>query len=151
MKTVKFGIFGLSGRGKSIFNNILLNNGEIVAVCDRNAALLAEAKEQLGDVATYADFDTFIAHEGMDAVFICNFFHDHARFAIQALKRNIHVLSECLSNVTMAEGVALIRAAEESSAFYMLEENFPFMTFNREIKRVCEEGTLGRILPHPLA
>ena len=53
-------------------------------------------------------------HPGMEAVFLCNFFHDHAPFAIKALERNIHVLSECTSNGTMAEGVALVRAAKKS-------------------------------------
>ena len=37
-RTVKFGIFGL-GRGSTFYNVILSNNGEIVAVCDRNEKL----------------------------------------------------------------------------------------------------------------
>lgn len=146
MKTIKMGIFGL-GRGSSFYNNILLNNGEIVAVCDQNESRLESAKKTLGeDLATYTDFDEFLNHEGLEAVFLCNYFHEHAPYAIKALEKNIHVLSECTSNATMADGVALVRAAEKSRAKYMISENYPFMIFNREMKRVYEGGTLGKVL-----
>lgn len=140
------GIFGL-GRGSSFYDSILLNNGEIVAVCDINKDKLEEAKKHLGnDLATYTDFDAFLNHEGLEAVFLCNYFHEHAPYAIKALEKNIHVLSECTSNGTMAEGVALVRAAEKSKAIYMLSENYPFMKFNLEMRRIFRSGKLGKLL-----
>ena len=146
MKKVKIGIFGIR-RGSDFYNKILQNNGDIVAVCDIREDRLEEAREKLGkDIACYTDFDKFIEHEGMEAVFLCNFFHEHAPYAIKALERNIHVLSECTSNGTMAEGVALVRAAEKSRAFYMLAENYPFMKQCVQIKKVCDSGTLGKFL-----
>ena len=145
-KTIQFGIFGL-GRGASFYQSILANNGDVVAVCDRDTAKLEEARKHLSkDVATYTDFDSFLNHKGLEAVFLCNFFHEHAPYAIKALERNIHVLSECTSNGTMAEGVALVRAAERSGAIYMLSENYPFMKFNKEMHRICRGGTLGKVL-----
>jgi len=146
MRQIKFGIFGL-GRGGSFYRDILANNGDIVAVCDRSEEKLEEAKQFLGkDLATYKDFDSFIAHEGLEAVFLCNYFHEHAEYAIKALERDIHVLSECTSNSTMAEGVALVRAAEKSKAFYMLAENYPYMLFNQEMHRIYQGGSLGKCL-----
>ena len=145
-RTVKFGIFGL-GRGSTFYNVILSNNGEVVAVCDRNEKKLADAKKFLGDdLTTYTDFDEFLNHEGLEAIFLCNNFNQHVPFAIKALEKGIHVLSECSSNSTMAEGVALVRAAEKSKAIYMLSENYPFMIFNKEMRRVYRGGTLGKLL-----
>lgn len=145
-KVIKFGIFGL-GRGSTFYNAVLTNNGEIVAVCDRDEQKLAEAAEKLGrDVGLYRDFDSFLQHPGLEAIFLCNNFHQHAEFAIKALDAGIHVLSECTSNATMADGVALVRAAEKSSAIYMLAENYPFMKFNLEMKRIFDGGTLGKFL-----
>ena len=155
-RSIKIGIFGL-GRGSSFYDSILLNNGDIVAICDQNEQKLADAKEKLGAVAAYTSFDDFIEHTGMEAVMLCNFFHEHTYYAIRALEKGIHVLSECTSNATMAEGVALMRAVEKSSAFYMISENYPFMLFNREITRVCRGGSLGKVLfaegeyNHPVA
>lgn len=145
MRKIKMGVFGL-GRGSSQYDSILLNGGEIVAVCDVNEERLAKAKEKLGDIGTYKDFDSFINHPGLEAVLLCNFFHEHAPYAIKALEKNIHVLSECTSNGTMAEGVELVRAAEKSKAFYMLDENYPHMKFNREMRKIFRGGTLGDLL-----
>lgn len=145
-KTIKFGIFGL-GRGSDFYKNVLMNNGEIVAVCDMSQEKLDTARKELGEnLATYTSFDKFINHDGLEAIFLCNYFHEHTPYAIKALEKNIHVLSECTSNATMAEGVALVRAAEKSKAIYMLSENYPFMRFNVEMRRVFRSGALGKLI-----
>lgn len=145
MKKIKLGIFGL-GRGGGYFDNILINNGEIVAVCDKNEEKLKDASKKLGnETALYSDFDSFINHE-MDAVFLANYFNEHTEYAIRCLEKNLHVLCECASNATMGEGVALVRAAEKSSGMFMLAENYPFMIFNQEMKRVYQDGSLGKVL-----
>ena len=143
-KKIRIGIFGL-GRGLNNAKAIMLNNAEIVAVCDKKRRLREKAREQLGDVAVYSDFDEFIKAD-MDAVYLANYFPEHAPYAIKALERNIHVISECLSNGTMAEGVALVRAAEKSKAIYMLAENYPYMLFNQEMQRVYATGVLGEVM-----
>ena len=92
-----------------------------------------------------SDFDSFIEHD-MDAVILANFFHEHAPFAIKCFEKGLHVFSECISNGTMAEGIELVKSFEKSNSIYMLAENYPQMIFNREIKRICDSGTLGKIL-----
>ena len=145
MKNIRIGIFGL-GRGGDMISNILLCNGEIVALCDGDEEKLAKGlKASGGTAATYTSFDKFLEHP-MDAVLLCNYFPQHAPYAIRCLEKGISVLSECTAASTMAECVALVRAAEKSRATYCLLENYPHMTFNREIKRVCDGGTLGKIL-----
>jgi len=145
MKKIRIGVFGL-GRGSSYFDNITNNNGEIVAVCERDDKKLKEALDYLGDSTTgYKDFDEFIEHE-MDAVFIANCFHEHTPFVLRALEKDLHVLCECTSNTTMGEGVQLVRATKKSKGIYMLAENYPYMLFNQEMKKVYEDGTLGKVL-----
>lgn len=145
MKKIRLGIFGL-GRGSGFAEPIIVNGGEVVALCDRDENKMAEAAENLENKpAMYTDFDKFIEHD-MDAVFLSNCFHEHAPFAIRCLEKGLNVLSECTSNITMAEGVALVRAAEKSKGIYMLAENYPFMLFNQEMKKVYQGGTLGKVL-----
>ncbi|MBQ1269221.1 MAG: Gfo/Idh/MocA family oxidoreductase [Clostridia bacterium] len=145
MKPIKVGIFGLS-RGMAYAESFLLCNAEIVAICDSNEERLKSASEKLNGKATlYTEFDAFIAHD-MDAVLLANYFDQHTPYAIRCLEKGIHVLSECTASTTMAESVALVRAAEKSSAIYMLGENYPFMCFNREMRRVMQSGILGRPL-----
>ena len=144
MKKIRIGIFGLR-RGSSFFDEIKANGGELVAVCEMDEEHTKTVAEHIEGAAVYTDFDEFINHP-MDAVLLCNFFPEHAKYAVKCLERNINVLSECVSNATMAEGVMLTEAAQKSSAIYMLAENYPYMSFNREMKRVYRNGTLGQIM-----
>lgn len=145
MKRIKLGIFG-SGRGMDIAKNFMLLDCDVIAVCEFDSARMKKAEDMLGDTATYyEDFDKFIEHD-MDAVVIANNFHEHAPYAIKCFEKGIHVYCECISNGTMAEGVELIRAFEKSNSIYMLAENYPQMKFNREMKRIVNGGTLGKIL-----
>ncbi len=147
MKKIKIGIFG-AGRGMDIARNFMLLNCDIVALCDNIAERQSEAAKQLdSSVALYDDFDKFIEHD-MDAVVLANFFDEHAPYAIKCFEKGLHVFSECISNGTMAEGVELIKAYEKvkDNVVYFLAENYPQMIFNREMKRIVDTGTLGKIL-----
>ncbi len=145
MEKIKIGIFG-AGRGIDIAKNFMLLDCEIVALCDFNEKRRNKGLKELGDnVAAYENFEDFIEHE-MDAVVLANYFHEHTPYAIKCFERGIHVFSECISNGTMAEGVELIRAYEKTDSIYMLAENYPQMIFNREMKKICDGGTLGKII-----
>lgn len=145
MKRYKIGIFG-AGRGIDIAKNLMLLDCDIVALCDFNESRAVEGLKKLGfDVPVYKDFDFFIEQE-MDAIVLANYFHEHAPYAIKCFEKGIHVFCECISNGTMAQGVELLRAYEKSKSIFMIAENYPQMIFNREMKRVCDGGTLGKIL-----
>ena len=145
MSNLKIGVFG-TGRGMDIARNFMLLGCEVVAICDNHVERREKAAKTLdSSVAVYDDFDKFIEHD-MDAVVLANFFHEHAPYAIKCFEKGLHVYSECISNGTMAEGVELLQAFEKSNSIYMLAENYPQMIFNREMKRVCDTGTLGKIL-----
>ena len=145
MEKIKFGVFGL-GRGASFIGNMEKNGAELVAVCDKDEKLLNKFRERYPEAGAYDNFDDFICHEGLDAIVVANYFHEHAPYAIKALEKNIHVLSECTPAGTMGEAVALVRAAEKSDAIYMLAENYPYMKFNQEMRRVYQSGVLGKVL-----
>ena len=146
MEKIRIGVFGAGTRGRHLSWSFMMLDCEIVALCDTREDELKKTAESVGgEVAVYHDFDSFIEHD-MDAVILANFFNEHAPYAIRCLEKGLHVYSECISNGTMAEGVELIRAFEKSNAVYMLAENYPQMIFNREIKRVCDGGTLGKVV-----
>ena len=145
MKKIRVGVFGL-GRGMVFVENTIICGGEVVAICDKNKALVERVSKTLPNATPYTDFDEFIEHEGLDAVVLTNYFHEHAPYAVRALEKNIHVISECTSAGTMGDAVALVRAAEKSKAVYMLAENYPFMLPNQEMRRVYQSGSLGKVM-----
>ena len=145
MDKIRIGVFGV-GRGMDLAQCCMMMDAEIVAVCDNHKERREAAMKKLDkSVVAYENFDDFINHP-MDAVILANNFYQHAPYAIKCFERNIHVLSECISNGTMGEGVALARAFAKSKSIYMLAENYPQMLFTREMKRVADTGTLGKIV-----
>ncbi|MBQ8235216.1 MAG: Gfo/Idh/MocA family oxidoreductase [Clostridia bacterium] len=80
-RKIRFGLFGL-GKGSSFYNEINYCGGEVVAVCDKDPDRIEQARRELGyEVAGYANFDEFLSHKGLEAVFLCNYFHEHAEYA----------------------------------------------------------------------
>ena len=145
MSKLKIGVFGVR-RGYDYIRALLLLGCDVVAICDNRESQRKEMVRVLGKgVTAYESFEDFIEHD-MDAVVICNNFHEHAPYVIECFKRNLHVFCECMAAGTMAECVELARAHENSKSIYMLAENYPMMLFNREMKRICDGGTLGKIL-----
>ncbi|MBO4219896.1 MAG: Gfo/Idh/MocA family oxidoreductase [Clostridia bacterium] len=147
MKKFRIGVFG-TRRGMDIGYNLYSLGCELVAVCDFLEDSLTRTRELVKreklNTVICNDFDEFIKQD-MDAVVLGNYFHEHAPYAIRCFEKGIHVISECISNSTMAEGVELLRAFKKSNSIYMLAENYPQMVFNREMKRIKDTGTLGKI------
>jgi len=142
-KKIRVGVVGVD-RGRSFARGAGPGIGmELVALCDIWEERLRQAGDEFG-VATYSEYEEFLEHE-MDAVVLANYFHEHAPFAIKALRAGKHVMSETAANKTLAEGVALCRAVEETDRIYMLAENYPFTVFNQEMARLYRDGEIGRV------
>ena len=96
MEKIRVGIFGFS-RGGAYAKHFLDNNAEIVAVCEKDEKRLKRAEDLLGESASYyKDFDSFIEHEGLQAVLLANYFNEHTEYAVRLLEKNIHVLRQGL-------------------------------------------------------
>ena len=149
MEPIKYAVVG-TGRGKVFMHPNPELNMKLMAICDRNEKKLAICKSRYDNedksVELYTDYDEMLAKADIDAVILANYFHEHAEFAIKALKAGKHVLSECVAMGTLAEGVALCRAVEESGKIYMIAENYPFTKSRMEMRRLYQSGELGEIL-----
>jgi predicted dehydrogenase len=142
-KPIRVGVIGV-GRGQSFTRGATdLVGMKLVAICDTWKERLDPVGKQY-KVSTYTDYDKFLEHD-MDAVVLANYFHEHATFAIKALKAGKHVMSECSCNSTLAEGVELCRTVEKTGLTYMLAENYPYTAFNMEMRRVYRTGEIGEV------
>ena len=148
--TINIGMFG-AWRGNSYIDLIAAEDPsviKIVAVCDKQADKLDNVKG-LDGAKLFKDFDDFIEYGksvGMNAVFLANYFHEHAIYAIKAMEAGMDVVSECTSAATMKQCVDLVRCVERTGRRYMIAENYPFSTSNLEMKHQIEGGTLGTLL-----
>jgi len=142
-KPIRVGVIGV-GRGQSFMHQAPYAGMELVAICDTWQERLDEVGKRYS-IATYTDYDRFLEHD-MDAVVLANYFHEHAPFAIKALKAGKHVMSECAACNTLAEGVALCRTVEQTGKIYMLAENYPYTALTLELARLYKAGEIGRVL-----
>ena len=142
--SIRIGVFG-SRRGRALALNAEAAGMTIVAVCDRSEKSLSEWEREGFAGSLYTDFEALLRHD-LDAVVIANFFHQHAEYAIRALHAGLHVLCETSACRTLAEGVAVARAAEHSGKIYMLSENFPYFSFYQEMRRLYRSDAIGRVM-----
>lgn len=149
MSTVKIGVFG-AWRGNSYIE--LFRNEpdiEIVAICDKNIDELLEETNSFEGAVLCRDFGTFITEgkkAGMNAVFLANYFHQHAPYAIKAMNEGLDVISECTAASTLKECVELVECVERTKRRYMLAENYPFMNMNLKMEQIISSGELGSLL-----
>ena len=143
-KTIKVGVVGV-GRGRTMIEYCRhVKGAKTVAICDNYKILLDKAKKDYeGEgVEFYEDFDEFLNHD-MDLVVLANFATEHAPFAVKALEKGFHVLSEVLPMQTMKEAVELIEAVERTGKKYFYAENYCYMGAPRKMKELYREGKLG--------
>ena len=144
MEKIKIGVLG-AYRGASMINYCKdANNAEIVAICDNAPDALEEQKKRCKglNIAFYDNFEDFIKHD-MDAVVLANYAHEHAPFAIKAMRCGKHVYSEVLPMQTMKEAVELIETVEETGMIYAFGENYCYMNAPYEMKKLYEQGKIG--------
>jgi len=152
MEKIRFGVFG-AWRGEAFIRIVHTFREEamLTAVCDWNEEKLSAARKICREAGTeesvqfFRDFDAFI-DSGMDVVVLCNSFPEHAPYAIRAMEKGIHVISECTSAATLKECVELCEAVERTGCKYMIAENYPFTPDRLEMARLAREGKLGKIL-----
>ena len=140
-RDIRVGVVGV-GRGQSFMASAKATGMRLVAICDIWEERLKEVGTKQG-VATFNDFDKMLEYD-LDAVVLANYFHEHAPLAIKALGAGKHVMSECAACHTLAEGVALARAVEKFGKIYMLAENYPYMAYNQEMRRLFRKGLIGQ-------
>ena len=141
---IRVGVVGV-GRGSGFARGAGPHLGmQLVAMCDTWEERLNPVAKELG-VAAYTDYDEFLSHD-MDAVVLANYFHQHAPLAVKALRADKHVMSETAACFTLAEGVDLVETVEKTGKIYMFAENYPYMRFNQEMRRLCQAGKVGQFV-----
>jgi predicted dehydrogenase len=141
---IRVGVVGI-GRGQGFARGATEALGmKLVALCDTWGERVRSVGKELG-VAAYTDYARFLEHD-LDAVILANYFHQHAPFAIQALQAGKHVMSETSACFTLAQGVALVEAVEQSGRIYMFAENYPYTVRNLEMRRLYRSGAIGEFV-----
>lgn len=144
-KTIRLAVIGY-GRGGGVFNEAVAGFDGIVpaAVCDLDPAKRESARKKHPDIQAFEKYDEMLARAELDAVIIGTPAHLHAEFAIKALAKNIHVLSEIPSVWSVAEVDGLWKAHLKSKAIYMTGANANFKACIDAAVDLQKRGLFGK-------
>lgn len=139
------GIVGAGRRGGSFRAGLDAAGIRVTAVCDVDAARMADSAARMGAGKQYRDYERMLQRSGIDAVIIATPMQLHAPMAIAALERDIHVLSEVPAGVSLDQCRALVRACRSSRAVYMMAENCVYLRNNMLVAELVRRGLFGQV------
>lgn len=143
-RRIKLGVWGL-GRGMHLVKAAAACNLDIVAGCDFNPHFLETFRKGIPHGRFTDNAEEFLSWD-FDAVLLATFCPAHGPHSVQCLEAGKHVLAEVTAFHTVAEGVALVEAAERSGKVYQLAENYPFSPPNRYLAQAWQTGLFGELV-----
>lgn len=145
-------VVGLGGRGRSLINNVLVNNEDVnvAAVCDvyedRVQLTLERIKEKGGNAIGYLDYKKAINHEGIDAVCVFTGWENHTEVAIYAMEHGKAVASEVGCEYSLENLFRLVETQERTGSPYMFMENCCYDRSELLVTAMARKGIFGSIV-----
>lgn len=118
---------------------------EIVALCNRSAAAGKAVQEKFNVPRHYTDFEEMILTEKPDFVDIITPPETHLEMCRFASKHGIHIICQKPLAPTIQEAEEIVHLTSEAGVRFMVHENWRFQPWYREIKRLIDQGHIGRV------
>lgn len=141
---MKFAIIGCGRIGNRHAEHIL-NNGELVAVCDVDEEKAKKLAHSTNSFYYNQLSDLLHAHPEIDVIAICTPNGLHASQSIEALNAGFHVLCEKPMAINVQDCGEMIKAAERSNKRLFAIKQNRFNPPVAALKKIIEEGKLGSI------
>ncbi|RED96632.1 Gfo/Idh/MocA family protein [Marinoscillum furvescens] len=140
--------FGIVGCGRIAFRHAkhISNLGKLVAACDVDENRAETLTDKYGGRA-YGSYEEMLDACGeIDVISVCSPNGLHSEHSITALKRGFHVLCEKPMAISVQDCGEMIKAAEKANKRLFIVKQNRFNPAIAEVKRLVDEGKLGRIL-----
>jgi scyllo-inositol 2-dehydrogenase (NADP+) len=121
---------------------------ELTAVCDVNPERIAAARELAPDVAAFADAQEMLDSGLVDVVVVSTPPNTHHYWAMEALRRGIHVVLEKPMALTAAECDEAMALASEKGLTLIVFQNRRFDADFVTIRRLIREGAIGEVFQY---
>jgi len=143
---LNWGVMGAGGIARVFCNGMRFSKtGQIAAVASRSKARADQLATAFSIPKQYTDYESLLADDEIDAVYICNIHPAHAEWAIKAAQAGKHILVEKPIGMNYQEAEAMIEAAREHDVFLM--EAFMYRCHPQTLKLVAlvREGAIGQV------
>ena len=146
-KTVRWGILGCSGIGKSrtIPGLLACENAELYAIAGRNEEKLKAYAEPFAPKKLYTDYQALLDDENVDAVYLPLPNGIHMEWVEKAAKAGKHILCEKPMALTEEQVREMFAAAKANGV--LLEEAYAYRhaQLAQKVKEILDSGAIGRI------
>ena len=143
---IRLAVIGYGYWGPRIVRNFRAVEGcEVVAIGDKNPAALKRAAKEFPGVETTSDIKAILESPTIDAIAIVTPVWTHFELAQSALNNGKHVFVEKPFTSTAAQAEQLVELAERKHLQIMVDHTFLFTGAVRRIRKMVDEGTLGKL------
>ncbi len=150
MDKLKFGIIGC-GRIAQRHAEHIQKIGTLVATCDIILDKAKELADKYNAKAYQSENDLLKAHPEINVIAICSPNGLHAAHSIAALKTGFHVLCEKPMALSVQDCGEMINAAEKANRRLFIVKQNRFNPPVAAVKKIIEEGKLGKIFSAQLS
>ena len=145
MTKLKFAILGC-GRIAQRHAEHIANQASLTAVCDLNEERRNELAKKY-HCKVYASLEDLLQQEkNLDLVAVCTPNGLHAAHSISCLEAGIHVLCEKPMAISVRDCERMIKAADKSGKHLFIVKQNRFNAPIAELKKIVDEGRLGKII-----
>ena len=148
---VRLGIIGIGNQGSSYAKHFVKENWvpdiELVAIADINPARIAWAKENLSPDLAYFDDAIAMLDSGLINACVVSIPHyDHPRYAMQCMKRGIHVMCEKPAGVYTRQVREMNEEAKKHpDVVFGMMFNQRTNCLYRKMRELVQSGKYGRV------
>lgn len=148
MEQVRVGIIGIGNMGSAHAANIeakKVPGMTLGALCDVAAARREFLAEKYPDTPIFENADELINSGLIDAVIVSTPHYDHAKIAIAAFDKGLHVLVEKPAGVYTAQVMEMNEKAKESGKVFGIMYNQRTNPVFQKLRELIQNGSLGHI------
>ena len=148
---VRLGIIGIGNQGSSYAKHFVKENWvpdiELVAIADINPARIAWAKENLSPDLAYFDDAIAMLDSGLINACVVSIPHyDHPRYAMECMKRGIHVMCEKPAGVYTRQVREMNEEAKKHpDVVFGMMFNQRTNCLYRKMRELVQSGKYGRV------
>ena len=151
MKKVKFGIIGAGNQGtyysNGLFKEGLIENGVLVAICDRNPKKweILNEKLQNPEIKYFENYIEMLDSGVCDAVIVATPHYFHPEMVMECLKRGVNVICEKPAGVYTKQVREMNEfAAKHNAKFAMMFNQRTNCTY-RKMREIIANGGIGEL------
>ena len=143
LKVGLVGVGGISGAHIPAWDK--REDAELVALCDIRPEMMDRFDGQI-TARKYTDFDEMLVKEEIDVLDITLPTYMHAEYAVKALERGIHVVSEKPISLRREDVARVYQAAEKNDRYFMVAHVLRFWPEYVYLKDSIDSGRFGKLI-----